>query len=44
MIEYLNTATKTTFLQIVYGFVIVFAVALFMNGAGILRGHPHRSP
>lgn len=40
MIEYLDTATKTTFHQIVYGFVIVFAIALFMNGVGKkLRAH-----
>lgn len=33
-------ATKTTFYQIVYGFVIVFAIALFMNGIGRkLRAH-----
>ena len=40
MIEYLDTATKTTLHQIVYGFVIVFAIALFMNGVGKkLRAH-----
>lgn len=40
MIEYLDTATKITFHQIVYGFVIVFAIALFMNGVGKkLRAH-----
>ena len=40
MIEYLDIATKTTFRQIVYGFVIVFAIALFMNGIGRkLRAH-----
>ena len=36
MIEYLDTATKTTFHQIVYGFVMVFAIALFMNGKKLL--------
>lgn len=40
MIEYLDIATKTTFHQIVHGFVIVFAIALFMNGVGRrLRAH-----
>lgn len=40
MIEYLDAATKTTFHQIVYGFVIVFAIALFMNSVGRkLRAH-----
>ena len=40
MIEYLDIATKTTFHQIVHGFVIVFAIALFMNGIGRrLRAH-----
>lgn len=34
MIEYLDAATKTTFHQIVYGFVVVFAIALFMNSVG----------
>ena len=40
MIEHLDIATKTTFHQIVHGFVIVFAIALFMNGVGRkLRAH-----
>lgn len=40
MIEYLDIATRTTFHQIVYGFVIVFAIALFMNNVGRkLRAH-----
>ena len=40
MVDYLDTAIKTTFHQIVHGFVIVFAIALFMNGAGKkLRAH-----
>ena len=30
MVEYFDMATKTTFRQIVYGFVIVFAIALLM--------------
>lgn len=34
MLEYLDVATKTTFHQIVYGFVVVFAIALFMNSVG----------
>lgn len=34
MIEYLDVATKATLHQIIYGFVIVFAVALFMNSIG----------
>ena len=34
MVEYLDEATKATFNQIVHGFVIVFAIALFMNGIG----------
>ena len=34
MIEHLDIATKTTFHQIVYGFVVVFAIALFMNSIG----------
>ena len=34
MIEHLDMATKNTFHQIVYGFVIVFVIALFMNGVG----------
>ena len=34
MIEYLDAATRTTFRQIVHGFAIVFANALFMNGVG----------
>ena len=40
MIEHIDIATKTTFHQIVYGFVIVFAIALFMNSVGRkLRAH-----
>jgi len=35
MLEYLDAATTTTFHQICYGFVIVFLVALFMNGVGL---------
>lgn len=34
MLEYLDVAVKTTCCQIVYGFVIVFVVALFMNAVG----------
>jgi hypothetical protein len=34
MIEYLDVATNATLHQIIYGFVIVFAVALFMNSIG----------
>ncbi len=34
MIEYLDAATKATLHQIIYGFVIVFVVALFMNSIG----------
>ena len=34
MIEYLDAATRTTVHQIVHGFVVVFAIALFMNGVG----------
>lgn len=34
MIEYLDMATKATIHQIVHGFVVVFAIAIFMNGVG----------
>ena len=34
MIEYLDVATKTAFHKIVHVFVVVFAIALFMNGIG----------